>query len=415
MSWRNLIASLIAGVTVMQAEACVDPMSAYSVGIVFSKGEQVNTQNIENFSPDSSAYIRTCNYTSENIGQQIITSITGELESDHLTIDSAWVESNTLLIDVKFGGGCRIHKFNIYTDTSFISDSTISLYLTHDANGDECKALPGERLAFNLKSIAGLTMGGKLKIYAPGKNTAYTPEPQWSYTLDEGVSKCSYKIRSVYSDKAMAYVGEYIGFSDETNYSQLLVIFDSSMGIPSEKEKTAAIKAEIERLNTMNVLTINDLQLKSIEKKLTSGQYWTAEDSVLAFNMWFNGVGVNGVKGAYGVQGCGSGVDYELPSKVLNKVTSVLPVRKSKLDENFRVISRNNFLELNGLPITNNSTKLHISDMSGRTIAVINMPVGSTSLIIDKTKVKSLSRGCYLVSIVENGRITKSANITILQ
>lgn len=412
MRWRNLIASLITGVTVMHAQACVDPMSAYSVGIIFSKGEQVNTQNIENYSPDTSAYIKTCHYTGGYSGRMIKIGIPQELKSDLLTIDSAWVESNTLLIDVKFGGGCRVHKFDIYTDTSFVSDSTISLYLTHDANGDYCKALVSERLAFNLASIGDLTLEGKLKIYAPGNNSAYTPAPQWSYTLDEGELRCSYKIQSAYSDRVMTYVGEYNGFSTETKYYQLLVIFDSSMGIPSDSEKTAAVKAEIKRMNAMNVFLINDLQVESIEEKLKGGQYWTAEDSVLGFNMWFNGAGVNGVKGA---QGCGSGVDYELPSQKLNQVTAVLPVKKSKINGNFRVVARNNILELTGLSITNNSTGLRITDMSGRTIAVINVPPGSTRITIDKTKVKTLSRGCYLVSIVENGRMTKSANVTIFQ
>ncbi|HEX3019256.1 MAG TPA: NigD-like C-terminal domain-containing protein [Chitinispirillaceae bacterium] len=413
MSWRNFIASLITGVIVMHAEACIDPMSVYSVGIIFSKGEQINTQNIENFSPDTSAYIKTCRYTGGYSGRMITIGIPHELKSDFLTIDSAWVESNTLLIDVKSGGGCRVHRYDIYTDTSFVSDSTISLYLTHDANGDNCKAMVSERLAFNLASIGDLALQGKLKIYAPGNNSAYTPAPQWGYALDEGILRCSYKIKSACSDRVMTYVGEYNGFSTETKYYQLLVIFDSSMGIPSDSEKTAAVKAEIERMNAMNVFLINDLQVESIEEKLKGGQYWTAEDSVLGFNMWFNGVGVNGVKGVYSAQGCGSGVDYELPSKKLNQVTAVLPVKQSKINGNFRVVARNNILELTGLPITNNSTGLRITDMSGRTIAVINVPSGSTRIAIDKTKVKALSRGCYLVSIVENGRMTKSANVTI--
>ncbi len=74
---------------------------------------------------------------------------------DFVAIPSAGLKGDKLIIDVIHSGGCRQHTFQLDWDGSFLKSNPAQavLRLSHNANGDTCKALIRERLQFDLSVI----------------------------------------------------------------------------------------------------------------------------------------------------------------------------------------------------------------------------------------------------------------------
>ena len=51
---------VLAGVLVGSLQACIDPMDAWSVGVVFSDGETFDLKQIEQAAPDAESYLKVC-------------------------------------------------------------------------------------------------------------------------------------------------------------------------------------------------------------------------------------------------------------------------------------------------------------------------------------------------------------------
>jgi len=418
MKRNHIIMLVLAGSILMHAHACTDQMSNYSAGVVFSKGEMITTENVELYCPDSLSYIKKCDVAAGEVGQPFkLGSVEGK-PLDPLNIDSVWVSGNTLNITVQYGGGCRVHTIELFTDgkTTVSIPGMIDLRLTHNANGDNCKALVRETLVFNLTGLCECS-NIQLNIYAPGTKERFPTAPLWTPISGLKTRFCSYKIRSAYSEKVMAYIGAYIGFAStiSTNFKQVLVIFDSTLGVPSAADKTAAVKAELERLKQMNVLTVSDVMLSSIETKLSASPalYWTAEDTVLQFNQWFDGDGVNAVKSVYSTRGCGSGVAYELPVKPISVSTMVPQHRSAVKSEALKVFMCQAGGEAQFAPAGEN-TRIVVTDIVGKVIMNRSIPRGQNHSALHPGNKKFL-RGCFLVSIVDNGRTRVSKTVTILR
>lgn len=71
---------------------------------------------------------------------------------DMVGIESAGLKGDKLILDVVYGGGCRTHDFQLSWDGSILKSNPpqVVLSLTHNGNGDPCKALVIERLQFDL-------------------------------------------------------------------------------------------------------------------------------------------------------------------------------------------------------------------------------------------------------------------------
>lgn len=417
MKWKNVLLAINFLILTMEAGACVDLMSVYSVGVVFSKGEAVFTEKIEAYTDDTLSYIKECEVTAGDAGQPIRTGTVEGKPSDPLTIDSAWVSMNTLYLTVSYGGGCKVHTIEMYTDgkTTATIPGMIHLNLTHEANDDNCKAIKRETIAFNLYGLCECS-GIELNIFEPGSQRSYSPSPVWNAASGAKINLCSYKIRSGFSDGAMVYIGKYTGISDTgTNtFRQLLVVLDSAKGVPSTAVKAAALNAEIERLVEMGVLSVSAELRNHLVTKLTTmeGQYWTAEDSVLEFNKWFGGSGVNGVKGVWATRGCGSGVAYEVPLKPLGSVAVTSEGRATPVQQALKVeyCRGKSFVTFGPL---RKQSRLILTNLSGRTVYECTVPAGRSGITLDNSN-KSL-RGCFLVAIIENGHVLSSAAMSILQ
>lgn len=82
--------------------------------------------------------------------------------SDPLTIKSTKIEGNMLKITVSHSGGCGAHKFTLYGSRNIQKSlpPIRGLFLHHDLNGDNCRALIEHELSFDISDFAYRQMQG---------------------------------------------------------------------------------------------------------------------------------------------------------------------------------------------------------------------------------------------------------------
>lgn len=75
--------------------------------------------------------------------------------ADPINLLSASVYGDTLQLEVSHGGGCAQHLYGLRWDGSFLESLPVQavLSLTHDAQGDVCKAIVFETLYFDLMPL----------------------------------------------------------------------------------------------------------------------------------------------------------------------------------------------------------------------------------------------------------------------
>lgn len=77
-------------------------------------------------------------------------------ESDAFSILSAEVNGDILSLLVSYGGGCRDHEWEMYTNNRYGKSypPKLNIFLKHNANGDMCKALLRDTLKFDLTDVS---------------------------------------------------------------------------------------------------------------------------------------------------------------------------------------------------------------------------------------------------------------------
>jgi hypothetical protein len=75
--------------------------------------------------------------------------------ADPINLQSASVRGDTLRLEVSHGGGCAQHLYGLRWEGSFLESLPVQvlLNLTHDAQGDVCKAIVFETLYFDLRPV----------------------------------------------------------------------------------------------------------------------------------------------------------------------------------------------------------------------------------------------------------------------
>jgi len=96
--------------------------------------------------PDSFAQLHT--------GTVLVDGAT-PLPPDPYTVDRAAVRNDSLLVTVRYGGGCRTHEFTLQLFKTFRESYPVQsdALIAHRANGDHCKALLVRELAFDLAPL----------------------------------------------------------------------------------------------------------------------------------------------------------------------------------------------------------------------------------------------------------------------
>jgi hypothetical protein len=100
---------------------------------------------------------------------------------DPWTYASHMLDGDTLTLSIRYGGGCRVHRFALLVDSAFRESHPVqvSARLAHDADGDLCRALLSEDLRFDLAPLRrhyqeGYGPGpGAIAIFLEGRRITY--------------------------------------------------------------------------------------------------------------------------------------------------------------------------------------------------------------------------------------------------
>jgi hypothetical protein len=76
--------------------------------------------------------------------------------SDPLAIDKASVDGDTLAVSVSHGGGCAQHSYQLVIARIWMESNPVQVpaRISHDAHGDNCKALLRKDLRISLVPLA---------------------------------------------------------------------------------------------------------------------------------------------------------------------------------------------------------------------------------------------------------------------
>jgi hypothetical protein len=107
-----------------------------------------------------------------------------DLSTDEARIGSAVISSDVLSLLVQYGGGCKPHDFKLFGSRRFLESYPVQadVFLSHNANGDACKALISDSLRFSLqrlKETYQMSYGERgtilLRLHEPGKQAPLLP------------------------------------------------------------------------------------------------------------------------------------------------------------------------------------------------------------------------------------------------
>ncbi|NQY29956.1 MAG: hypothetical protein HRT69_10855 [Flavobacteriaceae bacterium] len=80
-----------------------------------------------------------------------------EIGNSHVWINPVGIRGDKLILNSQYGGGCKLHTFQLNWDGQ-IRESfpvQVTLDLSHNDNGDRCKAIISETLQFDLSTLNG--------------------------------------------------------------------------------------------------------------------------------------------------------------------------------------------------------------------------------------------------------------------
>ncbi|NQX90943.1 MAG: hypothetical protein HRT74_02185 [Flavobacteriales bacterium] len=76
-------------------------------------------------------------------------------DSDNLSILSAKMEGDILIVDVRYSGGCEEHTFDLVSNGFYAKSlpPKLPIRILHNANGDGCRQLIETSLSFNVQPL----------------------------------------------------------------------------------------------------------------------------------------------------------------------------------------------------------------------------------------------------------------------
>lgn len=402
MKMRKLILFLLAGLFLSSSViACIEPMAAYSSGVIFSKSECLNLGYFDSLGTDGTHFLRECKTNgSDSVAKDVII-LTPEKDplvwNDVFTIQNVSLTGSLLQIEVKYDGGCNPHEFVLYSNYMILESypPILKLTLLHNANGDACKSLMTETLVFDLKPIEELHTGSMpLNIFINNINTGI----KWHLE-----NTCTIRYRSHYDPEVMVYL-----HFTEVNYTKLQVcpsmriVTNPDVQYPDGFNYAKAIATELQWLTSNRIITgITDSAISGIEKKFDNqmGLFWTLQDTILAHNasyqLTIDTTGQwNWDKIVVQRKGCSEKVQFILPADSLKyEITPVKksPARSSGRNIAIRTTDNRLFIDLSGNLLS--PTQIEIIDLNGRLLHRVNVPVNQNSFVV-QSPVK-LGRGIY--------------------
>jgi hypothetical protein len=400
--------SMLVFLSVVASYACGDSKSKYYAGAVLNNWEIVDFPRMETMGAEGVNYFRVCD-SSVRIGESLSMHPGGlpqQLPADPVLTSEVRIQYDMLTLSLSYGGGCWDHLFALHSTgtLSMSQPPEVDLVLSHDAKGDPCKALISRNITFDLSSLLPSEQGQstvRILLKFPGDTINHyfdwTPTPYFS---------CSYSYRSHSVGNAMVYLG-YFAFGNQMAqpYPRIAVYFDTAT-VPTAGQKADAVAAELRWLAARNIVTgLSDVKIVRMQSALALNpqQYWTLQDTVLAYNMWFDGgtkgaYGTNGVRGSWG--GCGLGVSYNLPSQPLGPVTAMAMPGKSGNTQPFRIINNRSQTILQLPYALEENAIVKVYTLNGALIRLIKGPSGSRAIEWDRRDVSGqrVKPGHYIIA-----------------
>ncbi len=113
---------------------------------------------------DVSKNIESIEYTVDY--QQYLHASKSDNFGDPFEIDNVLKLESILSIDVKYGGGCQEHSFEIIWDGTMINSNppTVKFILVHNANNDMCEAYLSEKLKIDLNELMAANYVSELNV-----------------------------------------------------------------------------------------------------------------------------------------------------------------------------------------------------------------------------------------------------------
>ena len=397
--------------------ACIDPLSVFYSGVVFDNEEDVDFSKIE---ISGEPYIKECYLQSSSSDAPVFIYEGGLpelLPSDPVQIQFASVEANTLTLIVEYSGGCQEHDFTLVTN-GLIQESMppqIPLVLTHYGNEDACDGIVTDTLVFDLSRLCSIGDYQSVEVRLSDVNfTVLYQNLSWAPVRTGAQQMCSYKIRSALSENVMTYLGYFsISYQNDSTLPRIAVMFDTS-SIPSGQQLADAVKAELERLRDLDIISLTDQKIAQIHDSLiqSSGQYWTKEDKVLPYNMWIGG----GVRGPVTAKMCGLGVAFNLPDIVSSSQEAAVKSRHDQNRGELLATHECGMICFRFPAVTSESAFLQIFNMNARQVATIQLSKNMSQIHWNQKSSlgTTLPAGCYIAKVTDGTRVS-SKRVSLLR
>jgi hypothetical protein len=144
------------------------PVILISIALLTACASKKNAANQEpevSYTPEQLLSSRP---TIENFGVSKTEDLAA-LKGDPVTINSAGIKGDELVLDVSFRGLCTNHGFNLYHTGSYAESMPpqLGMVLYHNAQSDACETTTNKQLKFDLTSVR-YGSSGKLIINLEG-------------------------------------------------------------------------------------------------------------------------------------------------------------------------------------------------------------------------------------------------------
>lgn len=371
--------------------ACIDPMDAYSSGVLFNNNEGFNLSYFDSLGTEGVHFFRECKTIDSDLTAKEVIILTPDKEphdwKDVFTIKNVSLINSLLQIEVSYSGGCNPHEFVLYSDNKLAESNppTLKFTLLHNANGDACKAEMTENLVFNIKPAEIFHPDSvPLNIHINDMNTGI----KWYL-----YSSCAIRYRSHYDPEAMVYLNfTVVNFKRSQVFATMKLMTNPDIKYVIGFDYAKAVTTELRWLINQKILTsVTDSTVSRIEEAFNNdmGQFWTLQDTLLDYNALYlltidsTGKWDWGNRIAVQRNGCGEKVQFVLPADSLKyETTSVKNRPVNSAERNFAVRITGNRLSIDFYRNLLSPAHIEIIDLNGRLLHRITVPVNQNRFVM---------------------------------
>lgn len=398
--------------------ACVNLMDTYSSGVMFNNNELISLNYFDSLGKEGTHFFRSCVATAPDSSVKDVEIFTPTADPliriDGFSITNVSVTNSLLEIEVGYSGGCKTHEFVLCAFPTLKDGNppVLNFTLLHNANGDACKALITETLVFNIKPVEELHQGvSPISIHINGKFAG----TKWY--LD---NTCAIKYRSHFSPDAMVYLEHTLMEGESQVFPSMRIITNPQVTYENGFDYAKAVAVELQWLVDNNIISgITEQTISRIEQSIKNkqGQFWTLQDSLLAYNSLFpltidtTGEWKWGDAVTTKRNGCSSTLEFVLPTDSLaNGSTSVKKKQVISISRNFTVKAVENRFTIDFSQHLNSPAHLEIIDLRGRLLHRVSVPVNQNSFVIQTPN--RLGRGMYQF-VLRSKEVTQTRTLIV--